>query len=328
MTKIDIEKTKLKTEWGRLEDFFHVTPHEGGIDRYYPLSHFGTARAARQRAVHFAFQQLGMKEDSMLPEHIPQSLLGQLKDNMPPLSTQKVHLYMKHPLKISDLGRHSVNQYWPWFLQNYSPKPKFLSHTELMNLWSMGPRNAEYKMAVTDFIFKDPFTQSKEDLIKELNSDTLYEAKVWDHDEQDVKYPSFLKPMLDRVKKVPYALAERVALQRMIRYLEGEGYDGFCYENNFEDEGKLSYIAFRPEQVFNALKPESQHTIQDLSVEAKKFLLVQEQKFFESKRMMSPTERIEKLQEQTKNNKKVNVGAVPISTRKIWSLLKIKRPFN
>ena len=40
-----------------------------------------------------------------------------------------------------------------------------------------------------------------------------------------------------------------LALQRMIKYFEYLGYDGFHYINEYEDPGHISYIPFRPEQI-------------------------------------------------------------------------------
>ena len=78
----------------------------------------------------------------------------------------------------------------------------------------------------------------------------------------------------------------------MIRFLEGEGYDGFKYRNEYEDMGEFSYIIFRPEQVFNALQPEKIHQVSQRSEKEKSFLLGQEQRYFSEFDVASPTERI------------------------------------
>jgi hypothetical protein len=80
----------------------------------------------------------------------------------------------------------------------------------------------------------------------------------------------------------------------MIRFLEGEGYDGFVYQNDHEDSGNNSYIIFRPQQVFDVAKPEDVHTVE----KAKTTLLQKiENDFFESRGILSPIQRIQKYRQ-------------------------------
>ncbi|MGM0422521.1 MAG: hypothetical protein ACQEQL_05415 [Pseudomonadota bacterium] len=47
---------------------------------------------------------------------------------------------------------------------------------------------------------------------------------------------------------------------RMIHILEAKGYDGFVYKNDYEDQGSLSYISFRSEQIRPALSEPETYT--------------------------------------------------------------------
>ncbi|MGM0422520.1 MAG: hypothetical protein ACQEQL_05410 [Pseudomonadota bacterium] len=46
---------------------------------------------------------------------------------------------------------------------------------------------------------------------------------------------------------------EHLWIHRLVQILEAKGYDGFTYANDHEDQGSLSYIPFRKEQVRPAL---------------------------------------------------------------------------
>ena len=289
---INIERTKLLGKNGRPLPVFHTTKVPGGIKKYYPLSHFGTARAAKMRAANFIFQALKMPNPAPLPEVVSPELVKKLGSNLPPLSTQKVFLYMQHPRKMPDLIEHTLPHYRNWFLCKYELKRRYLSSQELKAVDTLGTENTKYKKLLTQFIFIDPFTHTGDDLARELSCERLFNPKEWAVHDKNVKYPSFLHPVLDRAKQVPFALAEHVVWQRMIRFMEGEGYDGFKYMNDYEDMGETSYIIYRPEQVFNALMPEKIHEIPQISEKERDFLLGQEQRFFSLYNIASPTERI------------------------------------
>lgn len=292
MVKWNIERTKLVDEYGHPLALCHVTQVFGGIKRYYPLSHFGTARAAKMRAANFIFQALKIPNPVLLPEVVDHELVMKLGDKLPPLSTQKVYLYMRHPCKMPDLISHTLPHYMRWFLRKYELKRNYLSSRELSEVDAIGTENMNYKKLLTKFIFVDPFTHTREDLEHELACDRLFSPQEWKKIDKKPVYPSYLRPVLDQAKQVPFALAEQVVWQRMIRFLEGEGYDGFKYRNEYEDMGELSYIIFRPEQVFNALQPEKIHQVSQRSEKEKSFLLRQEQRYFSEFDVASPTERV------------------------------------
>ncbi len=280
--KLKLAKTKLADDYGRPIAFYHTTNVAGEIQSFYPLSHFGTKKAAELRGIHFAYQFLGLKEPSVLPETLPEKLKQTLfQKSQDYLKTYQVHLFMKSPLKIKDFGKHGKDNYRQWFLGAYSPKSIYLTPKECLERDNSGIINFPYKKALTDFIFDQPALTSESALEKELNAESLFS-------------PPF---------KNKQELAEKVSLQRMIRYLESEGYDGFVYENDFEDKGKKSYIIFRAQQVF---KPsETEHEVPNFSTEQQNLLNKIESDFFEKRGFLPPFQRKE-LNRQIRNKKLFN----------------------
>ncbi len=264
--KIKLKNTKLMDEYKRPILFFHTSPVEK-IERFLPLSHFGTKRAADMRSIHFIYKILGIPEPTVLSDKIPDNIQKKISklENAPELFTYPVYLYSKSAIKIPDFGRHALFQYQKWFRDKYAPKAKFLTGKERLEGDGVGETKTAYKKALTEFIFVDPFIENEENLKKELSADSLF------------------SPTAD-------ALAEKVALGRMIRFLEGEGYDSFIYKNDYEDKGKESYIIFRPEQVF--MSTETEHILPNQNTA---FLIQQEKKFFKKKGILSPSERIANL---------------------------------
>lgn len=267
--KIKLKNTKLIDEYKRPILFFHTSPVEN-IERFLPLSHFGTKKAADMRSMHFIYQALGIREPEVLPAELPKNVLTQFSElkNAPKLFTYPVYLYSKSALKIPDLGKHSLEQYKNWFKEKYTPKAKFLTGKERLEGDGVGETKTTYKKALTEFIFDDPFRQSKENLEKELSADSLF---------------TFPKSISE--------LASKAALGRMIRFLEGEGYDSFVYKNDYEDKNQASYILFRPEQIFKQNSSDTEHTLPPKNA----ILLAQiERRFFGKLGICSPLERIQK----------------------------------
>lgn len=292
MATVNINQTKLKNN-GRLINLYHMTP-AGGFKYYHPLSHFGTSKAANMRGLHYlcsANKEVKIGNVESMEEIY--KLLSTSPDT-PSLSMQKVHLYMKHPITVEDWGDHRGIAGWKnWFSHDYEPKAIYLNHSEFMEQCDASEQHKRYNVALTtrykklltQFIFVEPFkTLTPEEVKQELNAENLFKPK----DEQT-----------DR---------ESLAMQRLIRFLEGEGYDGFRYVNDHEDRGSTSYIIFRPWQVFNALVPETKHELPKLTEKQSAFLLTQEQKFFHPSenamdtasvdKGLSPSERIKRHAEQ------------------------------
>ena len=305
MTRIlHIKNTKLVDQNGRPMPLFHATPFPGGISRYRPLSHFGTARAASMRAAGFVYEALGLPNPAPMPEVPDDEIILRAGNKLPTLSTQKLYLYMRHPLEMMDLINHSMAQWQYWFSRRYDLKRRYLSSVELSELDALGSSSMNYKRLVTQFIFMDPFTLSQGELMQELASENLYDPFDWQDDKRKVDYPAYLRPVAERARKVPFRLAERVVFQRMIRFLEGEGYDGFKYRNQYEDMGNFSFMNMRPESVFNALRDVDTHIVPALPPKQQAYLWQQEQRFFGEYDLLSPTDRI-------RESKKVG-GNMPI----------------
>jgi len=293
MATININQTKLKCD-GHLIDCYHLSPAEA-FEQYNPLSHFGTAKAANMRGMHYmclALRNLDLSGEISVDDM--HKILCEMPGT-PPLHMQKVHLYMKRPLTIPDWGdHHGIDGWKNWFARNYEPNAKYLNSKEFSEQCYAAeqhkrydlPLTTRYKKLVTQFIFTEPLKSlTPEELKQEIQAETLFRPQDEAHDRT------------------------HVALQRLIRFLEGEGYDGFQYKNAYEDKGSISYIIFRPWQVFNALTPETKHEVPTLPPEQIAFLQAQEQKFFHPKpgvhsklvsdRGPSPSERIKTYTESS-----------------------------
>lgn len=291
--KIKLKNTKLLDEYKRPILFFHTSPVEN-IKRFYPLSHFGTKKSANMRGMHYAYKTLGIQEPENLPDELPKTLrdrLSKLKST-PQLFTYPVYLYSKSNLKMPDLIKHSLEQFYNWFSNQYTPKSKFLTGKERLEGDAIGETKTTYKKALTEFVFIDPFLQSKENLEKELYADSLYFPSQEEDGPQNIPY--FLGKARENIKKIPFNLAEKVALQRMIHFFEGEGYDTFSYQNTHEDVNQTTYIIFRPEQVFHQNLNESEHLIPPKNTS---FLEKVEKEFFKKRQILSPSQRIKLYQE-------------------------------
>ena len=294
--KIKLKNTKLVDEYKRPILFFHTSPVKG-IERFYPLSHFGTKKSAEMRAMHYIYQALGVPEPEFLPDELPQNIREQFSKlkGAPQLFTYPVHLYSKSILKTPDLVKHSLEQFYHWFTKQYAPKSRFLTSAERLEGDGVGETKTTYKKALAEFIFIDPFLQSKEDLEKELAADTLYSSSTCSSSTKNKtleSFPSFLISAKENLKKIPFDLAEKVALGRMIRFLEGEGYDTLSYKNTHEDINQTTYIVLRPEQVFKQNAFNEEHVIQPNDA----LLLTQiEKNFFKKKQILSPSERINQV---------------------------------
>jgi len=268
--KLKLEKTKLQDEYGRPINFYHTTNVSKKIEHFLPLTHFGTKKAAEMRGIHFMYQSLGISEPAILPSELPQELEKKLQHSSQiSLKTYQVHLHVKSPLCIFDFGKHDISNYQGWFLRQYSPKSIYLTPKECLERDNVGVGKMAYKKALTEFIFQNPKTLSIEKLKKELNSETLFSADSEDTTE----------------------LTQNVIRQRMIRYLETEGYDSFVYKNDCEDKGQKSYIIFRPEQVFQG--SETEHTICPPNKEKQDFLNQVENDFFKDMGIIPPYQRKE-----------------------------------
>lgn len=300
--KIRLKTSKLLDNNKKPIVFYHATPQAQKISSFLPLSHFGTKLASDMRARHFIYKTLGIPEPAVLSKTLPESLKEQIRKikNQPSITTYEVFIHIKKPLKINDFGKHSLEQYQRWFLNCYTPKSQFLTGKERCEGDVVGNTRTKYKKVLSDFIFVDPFTKSETDLRKELSAENLYDFKEDPRKSKEI--PSFLSSIYPLINRDCFNLAEKVAFQRMIRFLEGEGYDGFVYSNEYEDKGNNSYIIFRPQQVFNT-NGNQENIIPEKTPEEKEILTINETIFFEKQKTPSPTQRIKQHQALLKNKK-------------------------
>lgn len=289
--KINLKNTKLIDEYKRPILFFHTSPVKD-IERFYPLSHFGTKKSSQMRGMHYIYQTLGIPEPENLPDELPENIRMRFSklENSPLLYTYPVFLYSKSILTMPDLIKHSLENFYNWFTREYAPKSKFLTGKERLEGDGVGETKTAYKKALAEFIFIDPFKQSQENLEKELAADSLY--LIPDKKTTPAHIPYLLASAKENLSKIPFELAEKVALSRMIHFFEGEGYDTFSYKNTHEDINKTTYIIFRPEQIFKKDSSDMEHTIPP-----KNYALLEriEKQFFEKKKILSPCDRIEQL---------------------------------
>ena len=290
--KIRLKNTKLTTADKTPIVFYHTTPFREKITSFHPLTHFGTQKAAEMRTIHYMYQRLGIPEPLRFPDKMPPDLLKafERQEGKAALSTYAARLFVKSPVRIPDLATHSLTQYHHWFAAEYKPKSYLLSSPEWLEGDAVGAAKTKYKRALTEFIFVDPFTHTAADLKTELSCDHLYSPPK--STEKRQLLPAFLRPVLTQARQAPFELAERVSFQRLIRFLEGEGHDGFVYRNECEDKGHDSYIIFRPEQVFDIRSPEVERDIPPQTKDQRHFLYQAEHLFFQSRGMLSPTDRI------------------------------------
>ena len=301
--KIRLKSTKLVDENKNPVIFFHSTPCEK-IDFFLPLSHFGTQKAAQMRSIHFIYKTLGIPE-TLVPEELPRHLTQKLTQlqNAPKLKTFSVYLAIKSPLRMPDIVHHSVEHYYRWFSGQYVPKFQYLTRQEKCESDVVGAAKIKYKKIVSDFLFLDPFTRTEDELKKELSAESFYAIPT---NLEIPKYvPAFLRPVLPKMDRKLYFLAEKVSLQRMMRFFEMEGYDGFVYQNECEDKGQKSYIIFRPEQVFFPSEKLKEHLVPEKTSDQQTFLESIESKFFEANGTLSPSRRVQNYLQKKLNARRL-----------------------
>jgi hypothetical protein len=154
---------------------------------------------------------------------------------------------MKRPLYVHDLGMHTIENYKKIVLQELEKDTytnlmikehpvlqKFAIAGMLMNAY----QEQQTVPPIYDMIFKDPMDEEKMSSFDVANE--LYCEKL---------YPVVAQTGEDDMTNTDKVNRQHLIFQRMIRFFESRGYDGFVYHNRGEDKGHLSYIAFRPDQV-------------------------------------------------------------------------------
>lgn len=218
---------------------------------FRPLSHFGTKNAAKMI--------LQGKRDAETREEDPISLIMKEDEiffggieNDAPASKDKiipVYLRMKHPFMLADLPSHSAHWYktglfygllsdeWHTDVPLNRARELFtkskgsLKDESAFQFFAQICNMADF-LPQLQFIFDEPFALPIEQVRYELSLEKLYH------------------PCADGSQQVSQKTDRyHLVFQRMIRFFESLGYDGFVYQNEVEDQGSFSYIIFRPDQV-------------------------------------------------------------------------------
>lgn len=245
MTKkvLKLEETAIKEGDGTPIPLFHGTKTESGIEEYFPLSHFGTAKAANtivNQYIDVALRNSKKRyqSDFSNPTNPP---------HIPPVSMQKVYLHMKNPLRMPDIGHHSDWEEWEYFfIDEYVPKSKTMKGLSRREIF-----------AYSDFIFRNSGHIPITEVQNELSLGKLFSEKQMEDYRQMISQKGKERYVLVDVNS-PYR--DLLRTQRLIRFFEKDGYDGIVYYNEHEDVGSSSYIIFRKEQVFPAFSTEKEHT--------------------------------------------------------------------
>lgn len=208
------------------------------FDTFRPFSHFGTILAAQEAATCWArknrpelLDYRGMVHNDL---HASDEKTGETY-------IIPVHLRMIHPYRCLDLTSHVIENYKKLVLnelindnitmalKNSYPVLRKFNVIALLDASIMEHSVSPYY----NMIFRDPYEMSSDAVQRELSLDTIY------------------MPAIKGVR--PYSIDEtnrhHLVFQRMARYFERRGYDGFVYQNHSEDAGSDSYIIFRPQQV-------------------------------------------------------------------------------
>ncbi len=210
---------------------------------FKPLSHFGTKRAAeailnKSKSIVKYDSFVEQKYDSLY--HLMHPAMPQGQPKIIP-----VLLDIKHPLILPDLWMHSIKEYSQMAfhflmceqLNGMSVLRKSMqdaqqNHIEPQEAFCCLCQSARF-LPIYRFIFSHPFQCPYHAVEQELALGKLYQPAT--QAENRVEAEKITRHYL--------------VAQRMIRFWEGQGYDGICYENQNEDKGSMSFIIFRPEQV-------------------------------------------------------------------------------
>lgn len=216
------------------EVFYHGTRAE--FDIFRPLSHFGSKDAA-QSIVDSNKKVKSENLDGMAKIITEQKnkwidkLFGSNNDE-----NQEAKNYKIIPVKLNITKTYE--------LQDIAKCHDLDSYTQTMLYHIKNDLKTDKIPQFFHDIFTQPLTMEHDDVLRELAQEKLYKP-------ENISTDRF-----------------HLALQRMIKYFEYLGYDGFHYINEYEDPGHISYIPFRPEQIIRLDKkiivPKSNKTKQDV----------------------------------------------------------------
>ncbi len=218
-------------------------------DPCLPLSHFGTKEAASHR-LYCLNNSLFMEEGGFYE---------QVKKNGWKIHNQihAVFLKMKRLLRLPDLNSHNTYSYAKVVFHYCLAKKYGFSYlNKLYNIplpssrhWGLFyTQNEFFKKSDTisllkqenlpkefDFIFHQPLRMDIKEVEKELFWGGMYPLLKSEKNEEENT-----------------TIRKNLIYQRMIRFFQSEGFDGFKYKNEVEDRGTDSFIIFHSNQVFYA----------------------------------------------------------------------------
>lgn len=196
------------------QTFYHGTL--SAFERFRPLSHFGSYRAASQRIENCKEPRIETLDMSAREQYFDFSH----NDGTAPAKCRNiipVQLNLTNTYELQDINATPDYTYWRDSFLHYLAVDQQL------------PKCPDFY----DYIFHAPFHMDIADVRAELATDTLY------------PFPS------KRVAAFQPATVDKYHLcfQRMIHFWESRGFDGFHYMNYYEDRGHISYVVFRPENI-------------------------------------------------------------------------------
>ena len=241
----------MKQSFSNINTHLGLTAYHGtcrAFEEFAPFSHFGSEKAALER---IEYHKKYNDEDKAFTLFRPKDFVPTRFDDGYVLN---VNLDIKNPYFIADMPTNEI-LVDDAIVENYFEK----SETFFKNIYDASPtlrKIMAFDLAVllekqakalyeelqtqerfsrpwTDFIFNAPWDLSVEQRLQEIQMGALF-----------TPYPKLNNPNMKFVKDI-----EHVQAQRMIRFFESKGFDGFAYVNIGEDKGHISYANFRPEQV-------------------------------------------------------------------------------
>ena len=230
-------------------------------DLFEPLSHFGTLKAAKERLD--TLEELQEMPNSRFYHNICQG------GWTPQFQIKTVYLKMQKPFRVPEFGDHNLKAYRKMVIhvllqQKYG---RFF----INKLYAAAEKKNEKSNLVVqmpkeyDFIFSQPYELTPNLIKKELSLGGLY-------------------PVLSEKKDVSANRKnlENLIFQRVIRYFERQGYDGFVYKNGWEDIGNDSFIIFRKEQVVDISKADKKKLVSKVQNPQEKMLKKLEDRHFKT----------------------------------------------
>ncbi len=233
----------MLTRYGYPIKLFHGTCSE--FEVFWPLSHFGTRLAVQKvlRIPRIKFDLFAVLNAAA----VKQEWERLSREQTPQPKVIPVHLQIRNPATLVDPDFHSLKGYKDLVLQ-WMMKREFktnadldvyvrramrhMPNSEFFPMYEHFCKRAHF-MKQFRFMFEQPFELSSEAVKHELSLGGLFALT-------ETAAHGLSAEQINR---------SHLVAQRMIRFFESLGYDGFQYVNEFENKGQMSYINFRPEQV-------------------------------------------------------------------------------